>query len=62
MIWFIVIICEILLILVGVVIVLLSAEIPTPIHPVVKPHQIPLDNLTDSNDNRPIDDLDGNDK
>jgi hypothetical protein len=48
--WFIVIICEIFLILFGVVIVLLSAELPPP--PVVKPQQQPLDNPTDSNDNR----------
>ena len=52
--WFIVIICEIFLILFGVVIVLLSAELPPP--PVVKPQQQPLDNPTDSNDNKPIDD------
>jgi len=52
--WFIVIICEIFLILFGVVIVLLSAELPPP--PVVKSQQQPLDNPTDSNDNKPIDD------
>ena len=52
--WFIVIICEIFLILFGVVIVLLSAELPPP--PVVEPQQQPLDNPTDSNDNKPIDD------
>ena len=50
--WFIVIICEIFLILFGVVIVLLSAELPPP--PVVKPQQQPLDNPSDSNDNRTI--------
>lgn len=51
--WFIVIICEIFLILFGVVIVLLSAELP-PSLPVVEPQQQPLDNPTDSNDNRTI--------
>jgi len=52
--WFIVIIGEIIPILVGVVIVLLSAELPPPpIHPVVKPQQ-PLDNPTDSSDNGSI--------
>lgn len=58
--WFIVILCEIILILIGVVIVLLSAELPPPIHPVVKSHQLPepLDNPTDSSDNKPIDEED----
>jgi hypothetical protein len=58
MIWFIVIICEILLILFGVVIVLLSAELPTPIHPVVKPQQSPepLDNPHIIGDNDYVDD------
>jgi len=56
--WFFVIICEIILILFGVVIVLLSAELPPPpFQPVVIPQQ-PLDNLTDSNDNKPIDEED----
>jgi hypothetical protein len=50
--WFIVIICEIFLILFGVVIVLLSAELPPP--PVVKPQQLPLDNPTVSSDNSSI--------
>ena len=50
--WFIVIICEIFLILFGVVIVLLSAELPPP--PVVKPQQQPLDNPTVSSDNSSI--------
>ena len=58
MIWFIVIICEILLILFGVVIVLLSAELPTPIHSVVKPQQPPepLDNPPIIGDNDYVDD------
>jgi hypothetical protein len=51
--WLIVIICEILLILFGVVIVLLSAELPPPL-PVVKPQQLPLDNPTVSRDNSSI--------
>ena len=52
--WFLVIICEILLILFGVVIVLLSAELPPPPpHPVVKPQQ-PLDKPTEIDDNTPI--------
>ena len=50
--WFIVIICEIFLILFGVVIVLLSAELPPP--SVVKPQQLPLDNPTVSSDNSSI--------
>jgi len=60
MIWFIVIICEIILILFGVVIVLLSAELPQPINPVVKPQQNklpePLDKPADIDDNKRIDD------
>ena len=52
--WFIVIICEIFLILFGVVIVLLSAELPPPPHPVVKPQQPPLDNLPNIGDNNSI--------
>jgi hypothetical protein len=56
--WFIVIICEILLILFGVVIVLLSAELPQS-HYVVKPQQPPFDNPSDSSDNRPIDEAIG---
>ena len=51
--WFIVIICEILLSLFGVVIVLLSAELPPP-PSVVKPQQLPLDNPTVSSDNSSI--------
>ena len=55
MIWFIVIICEIFLILFGVVIVLLSAELPPPPpHPVVKPQQPPLDNPPNIGDNNSI--------
>ena len=58
MIWFIVIICEILLILFGVVIVLLSAELSPQIHPVVKPQQPPepLDNPHIIGDNDYVDD------
>jgi len=56
--WFIVIICEIILILFGVVIVLLSAELPQPTHPVVKPQQPPkpLDKPADIDDNNNVDD------
>jgi len=56
--WFIVIMGEIILI--GVVIVLLSAELPPSLHSVVKSHQLPepLDNPTDSSDNKSIDDED----
>ena len=60
MIWFLVIICEIILILFGVVIVLLSAELPQPTHPVVKPQQnkLPesLDKPADIDDNNTVDD------
>jgi len=58
MIWFLVIIGEIILILFGVVIVLLSAELPQPSHPVVKPQQNnppeSLDKPTEIDDNRNI--------
>jgi hypothetical protein len=56
--WLIVIICEILLILFGVVIVLLSAELSPQIHPVVKPQQPPLalDNPPIIGDNDYVDD------
>ena len=58
--WFLVIIGEIILILFGVVIVLLSAELPQPSHPVVKPQQkeLPqsLDKPAEIDDNKRIDD------
>jgi hypothetical protein len=49
--WFLVVISEILLILIGVAIVAMSYELPQL---VVKPQQPPLDNPSDSSDNNSI--------
>ena len=49
--WFLVVISEILLILIGVAIVAMSYELPQL---VVKPQQPPLDNPTEIDDNKNI--------
>jgi hypothetical protein len=59
--WFLVVIFQITLILLGIVITAMSYELPFVIPTTLPPNNtpsIPLDNLPEISDNRPIDDED----